>query len=70
MANVSVQDNLKLSILDFAYVYHGSTLRSLKMVKLADKLGYTRYWFTEHHNSEHIVSTSPDLLALHAAGNT
>lgn len=75
MKNVSVQDNLNLSILDFAYVYHGNTptetlKKSTEVVKLADELGYTRYWFTEHHNTEHIVSTSPDLLALHAAGNT
>lgn len=59
----------------FAYVYHGNTptetlKKSTEVVKLADELGYTRYWFTEHHNTEHIVSTSPDLLALHAAGNT
>ena len=46
MTNVSVQDNLKLSILDFAYVYHGSTPtevleNSTEVVRLADELGYT-----------------------------
>src|SRR5699024_10405013 len=72
---ISLQNDFTLSILDFAHVYQGSTptevlKNSTEVVKLADKLGYTRYWFTEHHNTEHIVSTSPDLLALHAAGNT
>lgn len=75
MTNKSPENNFNLSILDFAYVYENSTptetlKNSTEVVKLADKLGYTRYWFTEHHNTEHIVSTSPDLLALHAAGKT
>jgi luciferase family oxidoreductase group 1 len=40
------------------------------MVQSADKLGYTRYWFTEHHNTTSQISTSPDLLSVHAASHT
>lgn len=68
-------DQLKLSILDFVHVYKGnSATESLKnsteTIQLAEKLGFTRYWFTEHHNTSNQVSTSPDLLSIHAAANT
>lgn len=66
---------LKLSILDGAGIYNGETATktlqdSTEAVKLAEELGYTRYWFTEHHNSRHQISTSPDLLSAHAAALT
>lgn len=38
-----------------------------ELVQLADRLGYTRYWFAEHHNTKYQMSTSPDLLGTHAA---
>lgn len=40
---------------------------STELVQLADRLGYTRYWFAEHHNTKYQMSTSPDLLSAHAA---
>jgi len=63
---------LQLSILDLATIYNGDspaeTLQhSTKLVQLADRLGYTRYWFAEHHNTKYQMSTSPDLLSAHAA---
>ncbi|GGB39390.1 N5,N10-methylene tetrahydromethanopterin reductase [Lentibacillus populi] len=71
--NADAKDNpLKLSILDLATIYNSESAtetlqNSTELVQLADKLGYTRYWFAEHHNTKHQVSTSPDLLAAHAA---
>lgn len=67
-----VNEDLKLSILDLATIYNGEspteTLQnSADLVQLADRLGYTRYWFAEHHNSKYQMSTSPDLLGAHAA---
>ncbi|MCZ8534868.1 LLM class flavin-dependent oxidoreductase [Psychrobacillus psychrodurans] len=66
---------LKLSILDFVQIYKGEdpkqSLQNItEMVKLADRLGYTRYWFTEHHNTNTLMSTSPDMLSMHAAAHT
>ena len=34
----------------------------MELARLADKLGYTRYWFAEHHNMPGIASTTPELM--------
>jgi len=56
-----------LSILDLAPVVEGSTTRdallnSLDLVRLADDLGYTRYWVAEHHNMEGVASSATAVL--------
>lgn len=66
---------IQLSILDLATIYNNETARqtlqhSTDLVQLADRLGYTRYWFAEHHNTKFQVSSSLDLLAAHAAAHT
>ena len=71
----SENSKLKLSILDFVHIYKDSPAsKSLKnvteMVQLAEELGYSRYWFTEHHNTTNLMSTSPDMLSMHAAAHT
>src|SRR5690625_3133486 len=71
----SSMNNLRLSILDLATIYNDETpsqtlQNSTDLVQLADRLGYTRYWFAEHHNSKYQMSTSPDLLSAHAAALT
>ncbi|WP_433581118.1 LLM class flavin-dependent oxidoreductase [Paenibacillus amylolyticus] len=67
--------NLKLSILDIGTVLQGQdanqTLKNaLERVQLVDELGFTRYWFAEHHNTLNQVSTSPDLMVAYAAAHT
>ena len=56
-----------LSILDLSPVSAGSTgaqaLRnSLDLARLADGLGYVRYWVAEHHNLPSIASSAPDIM--------
>jgi luciferase family oxidoreductase group 1 len=56
-----------LSILDLSPVSAGSTgaqaLRnSLDLARLADNLGYVRYWVAEHHNLPAIASSAPDIM--------
>lgn len=68
-------NKMKLSILDLATIYNKETpaqtlQNSTELVRLADRLGYTRYWFAEHHNATFQMSTSPDLLSAHAAAVT
>jgi len=56
-----------LSILDLAPVVEGATTRdallnSLDLVRLADELGYMRYWVAEHHNMEGVASSATAVL--------
>lgn len=56
-----------LSVLDLSPVSSGSTgaqaLRnSLDLARLADKLGYTRYWVAEHHSMPAIASSAPEIM--------
>src|SRR5262244_1441816 len=58
---------LALSVLDLSPVTTNSSgsvaLRnSLDLAKLADRLGYTRYWVAEHHNLPSIASSAPDIM--------
>ena len=69
------EKEIKLSILDIGTKLQGNdasqTLKdSTERVQLADELGYSRYWFAEHHNSANQVSTSPELMIAHAAAHT
>ena len=73
---MSINDkDIKLSILDIGTKLQGNdasqTLKdSTERIQLADELGYSRYWFAEHHNTAVQVSTSPDLMIAHAAAHT
>ena len=56
-----------LSILDLSPVAAGSTgaqaLRnSLDLARVADTLGYVRYWVAEHHNLPAVASSAPDIM--------
>ena len=67
---------LKLSILDLAkFTEETKTAsevlnQSTEIAKLADKLGYTRYWFAEHHNTSMIMSMFPEIMVAHVATQT
>ncbi len=58
---------IPLSVLDLSPVTTGSppaqALRnSLDLARLADRLGYTRYWVAEHHNLPAIASSAPEIM--------
>src|ERR1700719_3789494 len=58
---------IPLSVLDLSPVTTASTgataLRnSLDLARLADRLGYTRYWLAQHHNLPSIASSAPDIM--------
>lgn len=64
-----------LSILDFCTIYEGETAgqsmrRSVEMAQLAEQLGYSRIWYTEHHNMPNITSSSPAVLIAHIGAKT
>ena len=66
----------KLSILDLAYFTEGDESatqvlkNSTEVAQLADELGYTRYWFAEHHNTGFLMSMFPEIMMAHVAANT
>jgi luciferase family oxidoreductase group 1 len=56
-----------LSVLDLSPVTTGTPgakalHNSLDLARLADRLGYTRYWVAEHHNLPNIASSTPDIM--------
>jgi luciferase family oxidoreductase group 1 len=66
---------MPLSFLDLCQIEAGSNsgvaLRnSTELAQRAEQLGYTRYWFAEHHNSIGLASGSPEVMIAHVAGQT
>ena len=66
---------LPLSVLDLSPVAAASSgavaLRnSLDLARLADRLGFTRYWVAEHHNLPSIASSAPDIMIGQIAAST
>ncbi|MDU7523204.1 MAG: MsnO8 family LLM class oxidoreductase, partial [Roseomonas mucosa] len=64
-----------LSILDQSPVLAGHTPAeaipdTLELARLADRLGYTRYWLSEHHNSEALAGSAPEILVSAIAATT
>lgn len=67
--------NIPFSVLDLASVTEGSTPadifpRSLDLARNVEKLGYTRYWFAEHHNMPNVASSATAVLIGYIAGGT
>ena len=66
---------IPLSVLDLSPVTTATpgsvALRnSLDLARLADQLGYTRYWLAEHHNLASIASSAPDIMIGQIAAAT
>jgi alkanesulfonate monooxygenase SsuD/methylene tetrahydromethanopterin reductase-like flavin-dependent oxidoreductase (luciferase family) len=65
-----------LAVLDLVPISSGSTAaqalrNSIDLAQQAERFGYTRYWFAEHHLNPGVAGTSPAvLLALTAAATS
>lgn len=67
--------DISFSILDLATVIEGKTpadtfKNSMELAQAAEKLGYTRYWFAEHHNMVSVASSATAVLIGYIAGGT
>ncbi|MFI2742582.1 LLM class flavin-dependent oxidoreductase [Zhouia sp. PK063] len=67
--------SIKLSILDQSIVRRNMTAKdalenTIEVAKLADELGYHRFWVSEHHNSSAIAGTAPEILMMRLASDT
>jgi len=66
---------LKISVLDQSTSAKGRSedeaIRdSIRLARHCDVLGYHRYWVSEHHNSDSIVGTAPEVLMAAIAATT
>ena len=66
---------LKLSILDQSPV-HGSETpteslrRTIELALRAEEWGYHRFWVAEHHGSNRVMGSSPEILVSHLLAHT
>ena len=66
---------MKLSVLDQSTAAEGASQdvairETLELARHCETLGYRRYWVSEHHNSDSIVGTAPEVLIAAIAATT
>lgn len=67
--------SIRLSVLDLVPVPSGATAaqaleNSFDLAPFVEKLGYTRYWLAEHHNTGLLACSSPEILISQIAART
>ena len=70
-----MNQNITLGVVDQTIYRKGSTAadalnETVSLAQETEKLGYTRYWVAEHHNSGSFTGTSPELLVGQIAART
>lgn len=66
---------IPLSVLDLSPIVEGGTVadafrNTLDLVRVAEKLGFNRFWLAEHHNMPGIASAATSVVIGHVAGGT
>lgn len=66
---------VKIGILDYAQIDEGSNGKmalqnTVTLAKLAESLGYERFWMAEHHDVPAFASSSPELIMMRIADAT
>ena len=69
------KSSIKLSVLDQSPVRYGVNAREAlaETTQLAietEKLGYHRFWVSEHHNTTALAGSTPEILIAHLANHT
>lgn len=71
----AIKDGFKLSVLELGMMWNGLTAgdaiqNAVELARHVERLGYSRLWLSEHHNSANLASSAPEILIGHIAGNT
>lgn len=66
---------IRLSVLDQSPVRKGVTAEqavkeTIELAKYTDKLGYTRFWISEHHNTGSLAGSTPEVLLAYLGSQT
>jgi luciferase family oxidoreductase group 1 len=66
---------IRLSVLDQSPIRPGATprqalLETVELAQLADRLGYHRFWVSEHHNTNTLAGSTPEVLIAHLGSQT
>lgn len=66
---------MRLSVLDLAPIHRGETAAqslagSVDLAQAAERLGFARVWYAEHHNMATIASSATSVLIAHVAAHT
>jgi luciferase family oxidoreductase group 1 len=66
---------LPVSVLDTMPVWEGSSAtqslhNAVELAAAVERLGYTRYWVAEHHNTPSVASSAPTLMISQIAART
>ena len=74
-SDVSNLSDLKLAVLDQSPVAEGSTpgqalQNSIELARTVDRLGYTRFWMSEHHAMDTLACTAPEILLARIGAET
>ena len=67
--------DFKLSILDQSPVHESETpaealRRTIELAQKAEEWGYHRFWVAEHHGSNRVMGSSPEILVSHLLART
>ncbi|TYR74232.1 LLM class flavin-dependent oxidoreductase [Rossellomorea vietnamensis] len=67
--------NIPVSVLNLAPIRKGQNSKDaidsmVDLAQAAEKMGYTRYWIAEHHNTATLVSSATSILIKHTLENT
>ncbi|MGD6801823.1 LLM class flavin-dependent oxidoreductase [Rossellomorea vietnamensis] len=67
--------NIPVSVLNLAPIRKGQNSKDaidsmVDLAQAAERMGYTRYWIAEHHNTATLVSSATSILIKHTLENT
>lgn len=66
---------ITISVLDQSPIYPGETAtealaHTVLLAQKAEELGFRRFWVSEHHDSDHVAGSSPEVLISHLLAKT